>query len=167
MMEPRTTLYAMAVLMLPSAVHGPGVGGMRMDDPAGAAAHEAMAGNMTENAHMRMTPMRTPTRADPVRAMAVADTLRRALAKNLDPAAAERDGFKLFAPNVKKPESLSLHQMVERAWRGLSLRFGMESHCSGSPARSRRKTRATPPTAGSVRSFSAGWCTRTCSRGRT
>ncbi len=65
------------------------------------AAHEAMAGAMMESAHMRMTPMRPRTVADSVRATAIADTLRAALARYADPAAAERAGFKLFAPQIK------------------------------------------------------------------
>jgi hypothetical protein len=101
MINPRTSLYAIAVLALPVAARAQGMGGMPMDDPPGSAAHEAMAGKMTEGAHMRMTPMRPPTRADSARATAIADTLRRALAKYADPAVAERDGFRLFAPNVK------------------------------------------------------------------
>jgi hypothetical protein len=97
----RTSLYAIAMLALPSVLIAQGMGGMTMDDPPGAAAHEAMSGHMSESAHMRMTPMRVPTHADSVRALAVADTLRRALAKYADPAAAERDGFRLFAPQLK------------------------------------------------------------------
>jgi hypothetical protein len=65
------------------------------------AAHEAMAGKMVESAHMRMTPMRPRTDADSIRAMAIADTLRHALEKYSDPAAAERDGFRLFMPQMK------------------------------------------------------------------
>lgn len=53
------------------------------------------------SAHMRMTPTQARTAGDSVRAMAIADTLRRALEKYRDPAAAERDGYRLFAPNVK------------------------------------------------------------------
>ena len=65
-----------------------------------AAVMEAMVHPMA-SAHLRMTPTREPTAADSVRAMAIADTLRRALEKYRDPAAAERDGYKLFAPDVK------------------------------------------------------------------
>src|SRR5690348_4043018 len=97
----RASLYAIAALALPAVLFAQGMGGMTMDDPPGTAAHEAMAGHMTGSAHMRMTPLRPATHADTVRAMAIADTLRRALAKYTDPAAAERDGFRLFAPNVK------------------------------------------------------------------
>jgi hypothetical protein len=101
MLRRGTSLYAIAILALPAPGLAQGMPGMAMDDPAGAAAHEAMAAHMTEGEHMRMTPMRRPTAADSVRAMAVADTLRRALAKYADPATAERDGFKLFAPKIK------------------------------------------------------------------
>lgn len=66
-----------------------------------AAVMDAMA-HPASSAHMRMTPARARTTADSVRAMAIADTLRRALEKYRDPAAAERDGYKLFAPNVKE-----------------------------------------------------------------
>jgi hypothetical protein len=97
----RTSLYAIATLALPAVILAQGMGGMAMDDPRGAAAHEAMAGRMMESAHMRMTPMRAPTHADSVRALAIADTVRRALAKYADPAVAERDGFRLFAPNAR------------------------------------------------------------------
>lgn len=101
MTKPRTSLYAIAMLVLPVLAIAQGMAGMPMDDPPGAAAHEAMAGRMVEGAHMRMTPVRAATHADSARALAIADTLRRALAKYADPASAERDGFRLFAPNVK------------------------------------------------------------------
>ncbi len=104
MSKQSTSLYALAMLALPAVVLSQGMGGMAMDDPPGNSAHEAMAGKMTENAHMQMTAPRPLTRADSVRAMAIADTLRRALAKYADPAAAERDGFKLFAPKLKNPK---------------------------------------------------------------
>lgn len=66
-----------------------------------AAAHMAMSSAITSNPHLRMTMSRPRTIADSIRAVAIADTLRRALAKYADPAAAERDGFRLFAPEVK------------------------------------------------------------------
>ncbi len=103
-MKRSTSLYAVVLLALPSGLFAQGMGGMVMDDPPNAAAHEAMEGHMHEGAHMRMTAVRAATRADSVRAMAVADTLRRALVKYADPAAAERDGFKLFAPKLKNPK---------------------------------------------------------------
>src|SRR5258708_21046534 len=95
------SLYLLTSLLGPAAAvaqgarsGGGGMGGMAMPDKSGDAAHEAMAGNMLDGPHMRMTPMRPQTVADSVRAMAIADTLRSALAKYADPAAAERDGFK-------------------------------------------------------------------------
>lgn len=51
--------------------------------------------------HMLMTPVRTATHADSARAQAVIAELRRAIAKYKDVSVAERDGFKMFLPNVK------------------------------------------------------------------
>jgi len=66
-----------------------------------AAAEQSMNSAMDMNPHMRMTALRTPTHADSVRARALADTLRRALAKYKDVKVAEADGFRQFAPQVK------------------------------------------------------------------
>lgn len=51
--------------------------------------------------HMRLTPARTATHADTVRAMTVADELRRAIAEYQDTAAAVAAGYRMFAPNIK------------------------------------------------------------------
>jgi hypothetical protein len=69
---------------------------------AGMADH-AMSGPMDDNMmrHMEMTPTRTPTHADSVRALKVAADLKRAIAKYEDTTAAVADGYKMFAPNVK------------------------------------------------------------------
>ena len=56
---------------------------------------------MATNPHMRMTASRPATAADSARARALADTLRRALAKYKDVRVAEADGYKQFAPQVK------------------------------------------------------------------
>lgn len=53
---------------------------------------------------MRLSPARQPTPADSIRASAIADTLRRAIAKYADVRAAEADGFRRFAPQVKDQE---------------------------------------------------------------
>ena len=53
------------------------------------------------SAHMQMTPLRPATAADSVRARAVTDTLRAAIAKYRDVNVAEQDGYKLFAPKIK------------------------------------------------------------------
>lgn len=95
--RPTLTLYALLRLFVPTAALAQGT---TSADPEHAA-HEAMAGKMTENPHLRMTPRRPMTPADSIRAMAIADTLRRALARYRDPSAAERDGYKLFAPQIK------------------------------------------------------------------
>jgi hypothetical protein len=60
-----------------------------------------MSQSMGEGAHMTLTPTRAPTSADSIRAAAVADTLRRAIAKYADVRAAEADGFRRFAPRLK------------------------------------------------------------------
>ena len=81
--------------------HGPPAPVTATAEPTAAAAHEAMARNMTEGTHVRLSPTRAGTRADSVRALAIADTLRAAIAKYADTAVAVRDGYKLFAPKVK------------------------------------------------------------------
>jgi len=60
-----------------------------------------MSQPMGEGAHLTLTPTRQPTRADSARAAAIADTLRRAIAKYADVRAAEADGFRRFAPGVR------------------------------------------------------------------
>ncbi|NUO62586.1 MAG: hypothetical protein HOQ11_08300 [Gemmatimonadaceae bacterium] len=65
------------------------------------AAEQSMSAAMEMNPHMRMTAARPATHADSVRARALVDTLRRALAKYRDVKAAESDGFRMFAPQVK------------------------------------------------------------------
>jgi hypothetical protein len=51
--------------------------------------------------HMRLTPPRPATHDDTVRAMKIADDLRRAIAKYQDTSAAVADGYRMFAPNIK------------------------------------------------------------------
>jgi hypothetical protein len=51
--------------------------------------------------HMEMTPRRVATHDDSTRALAVVAELRQAIAKYKDVSAAERDGFRMFAPNIK------------------------------------------------------------------
>lgn len=65
------------------------------------AVHEAMSGAMAANPHMRMTPMRVATAADSTRAARVVETARAALVRYKDVRVAERDGYRMFAPNVK------------------------------------------------------------------
>jgi hypothetical protein len=65
----------------------------------GAAA--AMGGSGAHALHMRWTPKRGLNRADSLRAMAIADTLRRAIAQYADTAAAVRDGYRKFAPGAQ------------------------------------------------------------------
>jgi hypothetical protein len=65
--------------------------------------HQAMHDDAMAHmsAHMQMTKLRVATAADSVRARAVADTLRVAIAKYRDVKLAEKDGYALFAPSIK------------------------------------------------------------------
>jgi hypothetical protein len=65
------------------------------------AVDEAMSGAMASNPHLRLTPMRVATAADSARAARVVDKARAAVARYQDVRLAERDGYRLFAPNVK------------------------------------------------------------------
>ena len=65
------------------------------------AAHEAMGGDMHANPHLRMSPERPATAADSARAADLVATARVALAKYTDVRVAEREGYRMFAPNVK------------------------------------------------------------------
>ena len=98
------SLYLAARHFMPGEALGQGIPSMQMGTDPGQAAHEAMTGKMASAPHMRMTTLRAMTATDSVRAMAVADTVRRALSKYADPAVAERDGYKLFAPQIKNPK---------------------------------------------------------------
>lgn len=68
---------------------------------AEAAAEQSMSEHMAMSAHMRMTARRPASATDSARARALVDTLRRALAPYRDVRAAERDGYRMFAPNLK------------------------------------------------------------------
>jgi hypothetical protein len=69
--------------------------------PMGAMEHAGHSTHAAHAAHLRLTPLRPPTHADSVRARAIADTLRRAIARYRDVRAAEADGYAMFAPQVK------------------------------------------------------------------
>jgi hypothetical protein len=79
-------------------------GEMGEDDHMAGMADHAM-GDMGMDAimglHMEMTAKRVATHDDSTRALAVVGELRRAIAKYKDVSVAERDGFKMFAPNIK------------------------------------------------------------------
>ncbi|MGH7615842.1 MAG: hypothetical protein ACREPM_01290 [Gemmatimonadaceae bacterium] len=83
----------------PQAGTKPGADSVKMADMA----DRAMSGPMDENMmkHMQLTPPRTPTHADSVRATKVAAELKQAIAKYQDTAAAVADGYKMFLPGVK------------------------------------------------------------------
>ena len=60
-----------------------------------------MAMDSIMSLHMEMTPKRVATHDDSTRALAVVAELRHAIEKYKDVSVAERDGFRMFAPNVK------------------------------------------------------------------
>ena len=65
------------------------------------AVHDAMSGAMSPNPHMRMSPPRAASSADSARAQKLVDNARGSLAKYKDVRVAEREGYRMFAPNVK------------------------------------------------------------------
>ena len=67
------------------------------------AVHEAMSGDMAGNPHLRMSPARVATAKDSARANRLVAEARVALAKYKDVRVAEREGYRMFAPNVKQP----------------------------------------------------------------
>lgn len=74
------------------------------DHMVGMADH-AMSGGMsmdsTMSLHMELTPPRLATSEDSAKARAVVAELRQAIAKYKDVSVAEREGFRMFLPNVK------------------------------------------------------------------
>ena len=60
-----------------------------------------MEARMVAGLHVEMTPIRAATRADSVRADSIVRVLRSSIAKYRDYRAAERDGYKQFAPHLK------------------------------------------------------------------
>ena len=76
--------------------------------PAAAPASEmdgamsAMAAGVVAGPHIRLTPRRAATADDSARAAKVAAELRAGIAKYRDVRAAEADGFKMFAPELKR-----------------------------------------------------------------
>ena len=58
---------------------------------------------MTQDLHMRLTPLRPGTSADSARAAQLVAGMRRALGRYRDARVAEEDGFRPFLPGVKQP----------------------------------------------------------------
>lgn len=73
-----------------------------VDAAVDAAVTSAMAGPPSVSPHMTLTAPRPGTRRDSVRAAAIADTLKRAIARFTDVRVAEAEGFQIFAPQVKQ-----------------------------------------------------------------
>lgn len=95
----------------PHPGHGAPHDTRRAAEPPDSGAHDmagmadaAMAGHRDhgiEMLHMKMTPLRAPTRADSAKALELADEIRAAIAKYRDPRDAELDGYRMFLPDVK------------------------------------------------------------------
>jgi hypothetical protein len=66
------------------------------------AVHEAMSGDMSANPHVRMSPRRVASAADSVRAAKMVAAARSSLARYKNVRVAEREGYRMFAPNVKQ-----------------------------------------------------------------
>ena len=98
-------LPALAAAQSGSDVHGAhGAHGTGHDPVAAEHSVEgAMAGRTAASAHMALTPRRPANAADSGRAAAIADTLRRAIARYQDVRVAEREGYRIFAPSVPQP----------------------------------------------------------------
>jgi len=73
--------------------------GADASDP-GHAVNDAMSGVMKANPHMRMSPERAASAADSARAAQIVVDARAALQKYKDVHVAEREGYRIFAPNV-------------------------------------------------------------------
>lgn len=73
------------------------------DQPAAAAAHEAMSGPMARDPHLKLTPLRGPTAAATARAARLVADIRAALDAFRDVRVAQTQGFRQFLPGVKQP----------------------------------------------------------------
>ena len=84
-------------------------------DPAHAV-HEAMSGSMHADPHLRLTPPRTASAADSARAAAIVAKARVALERFKDVRVAEREGYQMFAPNIKHQPVYHFTSMRAAIW---------------------------------------------------
>ena len=96
--------------------------------PSTAAAHDHSAMHSDDampgmSAHMHMTATRPATAADSARAIAIADTLRAAIAKYRDSRVAEQDGYELFLPGVKTQR---VYHFTKK-WNAMRNSFGFDA----------------------------------------
>jgi hypothetical protein len=82
-------------------VAGPALAVAQSHDHSAQQAGAGMGSAGNEALHMEMTPSRAGTAADSARAASVAATLRSAIAKYRDTTEAVKDGFRMFAPQIK------------------------------------------------------------------
>jgi len=71
-------------------------------DPAHAV-HDAMSGSLNADPHLRLSPPRTASGADSARAASIVREARVALERFKDVRVAEREGYRIFAPNIPQP----------------------------------------------------------------
>ena len=101
------TAVALADPMLAQSSGGHAHGSRRSPAKASEAAdpsdavHASMGGAASANPHIRLSPTRVATAADSLRATAIVAAARTALAGFTDVRVAEREGYRMFAPNVK------------------------------------------------------------------
>ncbi len=72
--------------------------------------------DLIEKPHLRLTPRRAATAQDSMRGDAIVAEARKAVEKYSDVAAAERDGYRLFAPRIKQQHMLH-YTNRSNAWR--------------------------------------------------
>jgi hypothetical protein len=89
-----SSLLALPVLVVASR-------GIARAQTARAGGHEPATVVDGSAIHMEMTPVRPPAPGDSVRAAAIADELRGAIARYRDTATAVADGYRMFAPQIK------------------------------------------------------------------
>ena len=92
----RTALIWMAAAAAPAAAqHDHGAAERAMNQPP----------DSIGRLHMEMSPLRRATRADSVKAMALVKELRAAIAIYADTTTAVRDGYRMFAPQLKNQKT--------------------------------------------------------------
>lgn len=93
---------ASALAATPSAAQSSSTPGTSMGPTPGTPASATSTATRDAMArHMAMTPLRPANAADSARAAQIVDRLRAAIARYRDVKVAERDGFRMFLPNVK------------------------------------------------------------------
>jgi hypothetical protein len=82
-------------------------------DAMAAGAEHAMSGSLDMTGHLELTPRRAATAADTARGAAILAALRPTLERYRDVRAAEADGFRMFAPQIKNQR---VYHFTSRRW---------------------------------------------------